>query len=74
MYSRYDVNADVGRMVYVKPIAVATLPKEVQDQAAGLERLYAVHDAQGQQLALVSDRNLAIDLARKNDFAPQPLH
>lgn len=70
----FDLNADVGRMVYVKPIAVTDLPREVRDQADGLEELFAVHDAEGQQLALVANRRLAIALAVQNDYAPQPLH
>ncbi|MEM9873174.1 MAG: DUF1150 family protein [Pseudomonadota bacterium] len=74
MNTPYDLNADVGRMVYVKPIAVDNLPKEVRDQAEGLEQLFAVHDAEGQQLALVADRKLALALARQHDYAPQPLH
>ena len=52
------------RTVYVKTIAVSDLPREVRDQAGDLEQLYAVHDAQGQQLALVGDRKLAFTLAR----------
>ena len=74
MNTPYDLNADVGRMVYVKPIKVETLPKDVQDQAQGLDELFAVHDAEGQQLALVADMRLAYVLARQNDYAPQPLH
>ncbi|MEL7165864.1 MAG: DUF1150 family protein [Pseudomonadota bacterium] len=74
MHTPYDLNADVGRMVYVKPIAVDSLPKEVQEQADGLDMLFAVHDAEGQQLALVADRRMAIALARQHDYAPQPLH
>ena len=74
MNTPYDLNADVGRMVYVKPIAVENLPREVQDQAEGLEQLFAVHDAEGQQLALVADHKLALALARQHDYAPQPLH
>ncbi len=70
----FDLNADVGRMVYVKPISVQALPQEVQEQAGDLEQLFAVHDAEGQQLALVANRNLAFALARENDYAPQPLH
>ena len=31
MNTTYDLNADVGRMVYVKPISVDALPQEVQD-------------------------------------------
>jgi len=70
----FDLNADVGRMVYVKAIAVTDLPREVRDQADGLEQLFAVHDAEGQQLALVANRRLAFALAVQNDYAPQPLH
>jgi len=74
MNKPFDLNADVGRMVYVKPIAVTDLPREVRDQADGLEQLFAVHDAEGQQLALVANRKLAFALAVQNDYAPQPLH
>lgn len=74
MNNAFDLNADVGRMVYVKPIAVTDLPREVRDQAGGLEQLFAVHDAEGQQLALVANRKLAFALAVQNDYAPQPLH
>lgn len=62
------------RTVYVKPIAVIDLPREVRDQAEGLELLYAVHNAQGQQLALVGDRKLAFSLAREHDYAPVMVH
>lgn len=74
MNTPYDLNADVGRMVYVKPISVDALPRDVQDQAEGLKELFAVHDSEGQQLALVADRKLALALAVQNDYAPQPLH
>ena len=62
------------RTVYVKTIAVTDLPREVRDQAEGLELLYAVHDAQGQQLALVGDRKLAFTLAREHDYSPVMVH
>ena len=74
MNTPYDLNAGVGRMVYVKPISVDALPRKVRDQAAGLKELFAVIDSEGQQLALVADRNMALALAVQNDYAPQPLH
>ncbi len=74
MNNAFDLNADVGRMVYVKPIAVIDLPRAVRDQAGELEQLFAVHDAEGQQIALVANRKLAFALALQNDYAPQPLH
>lgn len=62
------------RTVYVKTIAVTDLPREVRDQAEGLEQLFAVHDAKGQQLALVGDRDLAFHLAREHNYAPVLVH
>lgn len=62
------------RTVYVKTIAVTDLPSEVREQAEGLEQLYAVHDSEGQQLALVGDRKLAFALAREHDYAPVLVH
>ena len=66
---------DTGdRIVYVKAVDVADLPQEVRDSAEGLEQLYAVHDADGQQLALVADRRLAFLLARQHDMTPVTVH
>ena len=66
--------AQDARLVYVKPIAVHTLPAEVQEQAGDLKTLFAVHDAQGQQLALVADEKMAFVLARQNNLSPQVVH
>ena len=74
MQTPYDFASKDARMVYVKPVSVAELPKEVQTQADGLDQIYSVHDAEGTQLALVADRGLAFKLAREHDYAPQPLH
>ena len=62
------------RIVYVRPIAVADLPQEVQAQAAGLQTIYAVHLANGDRVALVRDRALAFALARQNHMAPVNVH
>lgn len=63
-----------SRIVYVRPVAVADLPQEVRDQAAGIETLYALHSADGGRLALVADRRMAFVLARQNDLAPVSVH
>ena len=55
-------------------IALPRLPDEVRREAGGLERLYAVHRDNGEQLALVANRKLAFILAREHDFAPVPVH
>ncbi|MRX50311.1 DUF1150 family protein [Paracoccus sp. S-4012] len=65
---------EMGNTVYVRPVAVDTLPQEVQQQLVGLETLYAVHGADGERLALVRDRGLAFVLARQNDLAPVSVH
>ena len=72
---KYDFGPDAGpRIVYVRPVAVATLSPEVQAEAVGIATLYAVCDADGEQLALVRDRGLAFALARQNDMAPVNAH
>ena len=61
-------------IVYIRPVAVAELPSEVQQAAMGATELYAVHSAEGERLALVKDRRLAFLLARQNDLAPVSVH
>ena len=75
MDTKYEFGPETGeRIVYVREVAVAELPEEIQAQALGLETLYAVHDASGERLALVKDRKLAFILARQNDMAPVSVH
>ena len=74
MNTKRDFTEDMAQIVYVKPVDVADLPDEVQDEVGELEQLFAVHDAMGQQLALVADRRLAFDIARQNDLTPLTLH
>jgi len=75
MDTRYDFGPEGDeRIVYVRPIAVADLPSEIQAQAEGLDTLYAVHDENGERLALVRDRQMAFALARQNDLAPVNVH
>ena len=75
MNTTYDFGTAVPQnIVYVKPVAVADLPEEVQSQAQGATVLYAVHREDGEQLALVADRKLAHVLARQYDMAPVSVH
>lgn len=74
MNTPYNFDQIDNRIVYVKAVDVADLPEEVQAEAGELNRLYAVHDAEGQQLALVADRRMAFVLARQNDYAPVAVH
>ncbi|MEL7104544.1 MAG: DUF1150 family protein [Pseudomonadota bacterium] len=61
-------------IVYVRPVDVIELPEDLRDQAEGLDQIYAVHDTDGQRLALVKDRQLAFHLARQNELAPVNVH
>jgi len=75
MDSTFDFKAlGEDRMVYVKSVAVAELPEDVRDQVPDLETLYAVHDSDGEQIALVANRALAFALARQNDMTPVTVH
>ncbi len=74
MNTKRDLSAFGQDVVYVKPVAVSDLPEEVQEQAGDLDQLFAVHDADGQQLALVADRALAFMLARQHDKSPVTVH
>lgn len=68
------LGTDAARIVYVREVAVADLPQEVQDEAEGLATLFAVHSPDGARLALVRDKAIAFALARQNDMAPVSVH
>ncbi len=74
MNTKFDFGDEGQDIVYVKAVPVADLPEEVRDQAGDLTTLFAVHDAKGQQLALVANRTLAFALARQNDLRPVTVH
>jgi hypothetical protein len=61
-------------IVYIREVAVADLPDEVQEQVEGLDTLYAIGSETGEQLALVRDRKLAFLVARQNDMEPVSVH
>ncbi len=63
-----------SRIVYVRPVLVADLPKALRDQADGADTVYAVHGTDGARLALVKDRALAFIVAREHDYAPVNVH
>ncbi|WP_127115400.1 DUF1150 family protein [Shimia sediminis] len=75
MHETYDfAETTENRIVYVRQVAVADLPQDVQEQVADTDVLYAVHTADGERLALVKERKLAFSLAREHDYAPVPVH
>ncbi|MEL6584845.1 MAG: DUF1150 family protein [Pseudomonadota bacterium] len=60
-------------LVYVREIQVASLPEDVQGQTEA-EILYAIHNPDGERIALVDDRKLAFRVARANDLSPVSVH
>lgn len=73
MNTEFDWSKAGRGIVYVKPVDVEDLPREIREQAGAYETLFAVHDADGAQLALVVDRAMAFALAVQNDMRPVTL-
>ncbi|WP_425051668.1 DUF1150 family protein [Psychromarinibacter sp. S121] len=75
MNTTYDFAAEMPQdIVYVRSVDVADLPEDVQAEVEGLETIFAVHNTEGERLALVRDRKMAFALARQNDLAPVSVH
>lgn len=74
MNTEFEMETTARNIVYVRAVEVAELPSELQEQAEGVDHIYAVHTEAGERLALVKDRDLAFMLARQNDFAPVSVH
>ncbi|MBS0125906.1 DUF1150 family protein [Thetidibacter halocola] len=75
MDTKHDLsNLGDDRIVYVRSVKAQDLPEDVRAQLGGLDHLYAVHNSDGERLALVKDRKLAFALARQNDLAPVTVH
>lgn len=69
-----DFGLEERGLVYIKAVNVADLPSKLREAAGDKERIYAVHKADGEQVALVADRNLAFMLARQHDMEPVTVH
>ena len=74
MNVRYDLKGLSRDIVYLKEVDVADLPAEVQEQADGAETLYAVHNGEGEQVALVADPSVASHLAKQHDMRLVTVH
>ncbi|HAR52823.1 MULTISPECIES: DUF1150 family protein [Roseovarius] len=75
MNTPFDFGTEGDRPIaYVRSVEVAELPEEIRVQLDGAKRIYAVHSAAGERLALVRDRGLAFVLARQNDLEPVTVH
>lgn len=62
------------RIVYVREIRTADLPDEIRARTGGRDHLYAIHDEDGDVLALAPDRRQAFLVARQNEMSPVSVH
>lgn len=74
MNTPFNALPDTDRIVYVREVHVEDLPDEVRAAVDGVQVIWSVHGADGRQLALVADRQLAFNLARAHDFTPVSVH
>lgn len=75
MNEKFDFGPEaMGNTVYIRRVAVASLPADVRAQAPDVETLYALHGPDGERLALVTDRSQAFILARQNELEPVSVH
>ncbi len=58
-------------IVYVREVTGEELPEELKGADT---TLYALHDSDGNRLALAPDRSQAFELARQNDLSPVSVH
>lgn len=65
---------NAGNTVYIRRVALDSLPDDVRRQVPDVDALYAVHGVDGERLALVKDRDLAFVLARQNELTPVSVH
>jgi hypothetical protein len=62
------------RIVYIREVAVADLPAEIQAQAEGLDTIWSVHRPDGMRVALVRDKDMAFALSRQHEMVPVSVH
>ena len=63
---RFDIPSDI---VYVREVPPEEAPAE-----AGGRRIYAIHDARGERLAMTDDRRMAFRIARRHERKPVSVH
>ncbi len=65
------VHPGAGAIVYVREADRAGLPEHLRKMPG---KIFAVHDPEGNVLALSPDRKLAFALAKRNDLVPVSVH
>ena len=52
MNTKFDLTEMSANIVYLKPMDTADLPDEVREQAGDMGQVFAVHNGQGEQVAV----------------------
>lgn len=75
MDHKFDTPTPEGeeRIVYIRSVEASELPEPARDQVPP-GGVYAIHDSDGNRLALVAGRDLAFVVARQHDMSPVSVH
>lgn len=63
-----------SRVVYIRTVGKSELPAGVQERIDGNGPVFAIHNADGDVLAIAADRAMAFAVARMNKYAPVSVH
>jgi hypothetical protein len=74
MADKLNITETTGYQVYVRPVAVDSLPERLRVQVDGVDTIYALTGEDGKQIALVISRELAYSVAREHDLTPVMVH
>jgi hypothetical protein len=61
-------------IVYIKEVMARDVSASIDMDVLDTDRVFALHDANGAQLAVAANRQLALHLARANDLEPMTVH
>ena len=74
MYSKRAFKQWVKNRIYMKAVATADMPAEVQAEAGEIDTLFALHNTKGEQVAIVADPIVASHLASEHKMQLVTLH
>jgi hypothetical protein len=70
MTHKLNITENTGQNVYLRPVAVDSLPERLRAQVDGVDTVYSLNGEDGTQIALVISRELAIEVALEHDLTP----
>ena len=73
MSDPFDKTDAAERIVYIRSVDTDEIP-EARANGVTADHVYAIHDASGNRLAVLSDRGAAFIVARQNQLTPVSVH